>query len=362
MRYTVSAGDTLWSIARRLCNDGLRWRDIARDNGLSNADRLLVGQVLTVSETCTERLPGAHAAGDNIGVTGPPRGAGAFAGAPFQAAAQQAALIPAASYLFVLADEIDPTRGKVVRRVLVNPRIAQQLALQIGKPVVTFAHPERFGFMPSGGNGGNSALSPGAHARGFKPSPFVSVSSKVLGAPRMAGTPFWIDLDKAKAAGASVHSTAEILDDLDRMIAKAADASTKAKLAQVKSWVAADKEVLIKGGVPAAAVKGPGAMALTRGLQGVQIIGFTMTAVNVAHAAEKSVHSGSAKPLAAETVRQVGGWASAWAGMKLGAAGGALLGIETGPGAIASGAVGGIVGGFAGYFGFDWIADHIDAN
>jgi hypothetical protein len=87
-----------------------------------------------------------------------------------------------------------------------------------------------------------------------------------------------------------------------------------------------------------------------------------MTAVNVAHATEKSVRTGPAKPITAEAVRQVGGWASAWVGMKLGAAGGALVGIESGPGALVTGAVGGIAGGVAGYFGFDWIADHIDEN
>lgn len=48
--------------------------------------------------------------------------------------------------------------------------------------------------------------------------------------------------------------------------------------------------------------------------------------------------------------------------MKIGAVGGAVLGIETGPGAILTGALGGIVGGLAGYYGFDWIADHIDEN
>ena len=80
------------------------------------------------------------------------------------------------------------------------------------------------------------------------------------------------------------------------------------------------------------------------------------------HAAERSYDRHSVKPLAAETIRQAGGWAAAWAGIKLGAAGGALVGIESGPGAVATGAVGGILGGIAGYYGFDWIADHIDRN
>lgn len=44
---------------------------------------------------------------------------------------------------------------------------------------------------------------------------------------------------------------------------------------------------------------------------------------------------------------------------KLGGLAGAAVGIETGPGAIAAGAIGAVVGG---YYGFDWIADHIDEN
>ena len=50
------------------------------------------------------------------------------------------------------------------------------------------------------------------------------------------------------------------------------------------------------------------------------------------------------------------------AGFKVGGVVGAALGIETGPGAILTGAIGGIVFGTAGYFGADWVADHIYAN
>jgi hypothetical protein len=40
--------------------------------------------------------------------------------------------------------------------------------------------------------------------------------------------------------------------------------------------------------------------------------------------------------------------------------GSAALGIETGPLDILIGLAGGMAGGVAGYFGFGWIADHID--
>ncbi len=359
MLYTVRPGDSLWSIARRFYNDGLRWRDIARANGLADPDRLLAGQTLHIDEGAVCRIPNTAALGESSGFAGPPIAGGLVRVGPGTASAHQPALVPSAWYVFVLADEIDPTRAKVVRRVLVDPRMAVDAARAAGKALPLFPSPERYGFVPTDPH---SAVSLGRHAKGLKPSPFISASKGWFGATRFSGSPFWIDVQAARAAGATIHDTGEILADLDRIVNKTASAASKADLERVKQLVVADREVLLKGSVPASAVKGAGRMAATRALQGVQIVGFAMTAVNMAHATEQSIDQGSAKPIVAETVRQVGGWATAWACMKLGAAGGALVGIETGPGALVTGAIGGIVGGVAGYFGFDWIADHISEN
>lgn len=57
---------------------------------------------------------------------------------------------------------------------------------------------------------------------------------------------------------------------------------------------------------------------------------------------------------------RLGGWGGAWAGAELCGTAGAALGIETGPGAIVTGAVGGLIGGAAGFFGADWIAHLVD--
>jgi LysM domain len=359
MLYTVQPGDSLWSIARRFYNDGLRWSDIARANALTNPDRLLVGQVLHIDEGAVFRTPNAAALGESPGFAGPPRAGGQVLASSHPISAQQPALVPSTWYVFVLADEIDPTRSKVVRRVLVNPRMAADAARQAGRPLAVFANPQRYGFTPSSPD---SPLSIGRHAMGMKPSPYISASKGFLGAARFTGSPFWIDVQAARAAGATLHDTGEILADLDRIAAKGARAVDQAHVDRIKQLVMADREVLLKGSVPATAVKGVGAMAATRALQGVQIVGFAMTAVNLTHAAEQSVNERSVKPIAAESVRQVGGWASAWVGIKLGAAGGAMVGIETGPGALVTAAVGSIVFGVAGYFGFDWIADHISEN
>jgi hypothetical protein len=76
----------------------------------------------------------------------------------------------------------------------------------------------------------------------------------------------------------------------------------------------------------------------------------------------QSYEQSTVKPIAAESIRQLGGWAAAVAGMKLGTAAGAAFGIATGPGVVIAAGAGALIGGVAGYFGFDWIADQIYEN
>lgn len=152
----------------------------------------------------------------------------------------------------------------------------------------------------------------------MKPSPFSSASTRTFGATRFSGKPFWIDAALAEKAGATIHETSEIIDDLDRILRKTKDAASARKVSLIKDLVAADAEVLVRGNVPAAAVKGPMVMAGTRVLQGVQVVDFTISAYNLYGAGRTSVQTHSVKPIGAEVVRQVGGWGAAWAGMKLG--------------------------------------------
>lgn len=89
------------------------------------------------------------------------------------------------------------------------------------------------------------------------------------------------------------------------------------------------------------------------------VVGVVVDTVQMGGAAVESYEQGSAKPLAAQTVRTVGGWTAAWAGAKAGVALGGLAGVETGPGLVLTAIGGGLIGGTAGYFGADWIADWI---
>src|SRR5207244_10936460 len=140
----------------------------------------------------------------------------------------------------------------------------------------------------------------------------------------------WIETEKARRSGGIIHEADEIARDLERIAAKAKDAKFLHYIEDIRHRsLIIDKEVVIEGWVPAAAVKGATATALTRGLQVVQGVGIVMSAYDLSMAGVRSHQQGSVKPIAAESIRQVGGWTSAVAGLKLGAATGALFGIET---------------------------------
>jgi hypothetical protein len=345
MQYIVKPGDTLWNIARVLFGDPYRWRTIAEDNHLYNPNRLLVGQRLELREAfLIKGAPATAVVPMQLGV------------GPFE---HLTSVIPGRAYLFVLADEVNPLRPKVVRKVMVNPAMAQTWSNRLGRPVPVMTNPERFGLHPSDPH---STLSLGRHAMGTKPSPYSSASTTILGSERITGSRFWIDVNRATDSGATLHGTADILTDLERIAKKTPKSADLVRIENIKRLVRGDSEVAIKGLVPASAIKGGTSMALTRGLQGVQLVGFVMTAVDVGSAIQRSAQQQSVKPVTAETIRQVGGWSMSWAGMQLGGLAGAAVGIETGPGAIATGFVGSLIGGVAGYMGCDWIADHIDEN
>lgn len=198
---------------------------------------------------------------------------------------------PWRAFLFVLADEILPS-GKLIRKVLELSAPSQAEYI--------LAHPEIFGMKPP------NPLSPitlGEHVLGQNNSRYLSASTKPGGAPNIKGRPVYIDIKKARAANVKIHSTAEIIADLDRLLQ--ADPRLQPRVDKLKSVI---------------------------------------------------------KPITAESIRQIGGWGGAIAGMKAGGLAGAALGIETGPGAILTGAAGALIFGTAGYFGADWIADFIDSN
>lgn len=339
--YVVRPNDTLSGIALAQLGAAHRWTEIASANRIHDAHRLLIGQRLVMPESVERQQPLFMA---RILVAGHPA---------MQPHERPATTLPGHAYHFLIADEPNPLTRRVVRKVLLPPPGVSDPA-----DLTRLSRPEKFGFRP---RAPGSPVSMGRHVGGRVDSGFISASDRAFGSPRFEGKRFWINIDKAKRAGVSVHETGPITADLDRVIGKTKSAARRADLAEIRDLARnVDHEVLLEGHVPAAAVKTGGMMAMTRGAQVVSGVGIVLTAYDLEQAAERSGAQHSIRPLAAESVRQAGGWAGAWAGAEMGAMAGAAVGIETGPGAIVTGLVGGLIGGIAGFTGASWIAGAIE--
>jgi len=341
-RYLVRPGDSLWKIAKTQLSNPNRWPELAQLNGLQPPYKLLIGQEIKLPDR--QQIVQRGAGNKSIN---PPRTATGSA-AVVTTPQEGADTMPGRGFFFILADEILPS-GKLVRKVLRVPLTPEQFVE---------AKPEIFGLQ---GKNPNSKISLGEHALGEPNSPYTSASTKPGGAPNIDGRPVYIDKAKAQAAGVTIHSTEEIIADLDRLVKE--NPQLKPRVDKLKSVIGSvEGEVLLEGKAPASAIKSGSAMAVTRGLRFVQAVGVVLTVYDVSKATVKSVEQNSYKPLAAEGIRQVGGWGMALAGAKIGGAAGAAVGIETGPGAILTGAAGALIFGTAGYFGADWVADFVDKN
>lgn len=291
--------------------------------------------------------------------------------------------VPGRGWMFVVVEELPEVGSRnVIRKVAVVPR--------------------DFVLRPSAPRG---SLRPALHALGDAPnaSQFLSASNRPFGSVTggHGDTGLLIDLMKVERAGGRIVSEADLIADLMDFGAQNPNARPRVDLLTetIRNF---EGETLIEGSPPRGAVRQvsaahaeylrvgeaifeevrAGRITRAQGAEqlralegaygrarvvgrvgrGLMVIGFVMTAVDVGVATEASVRERSLRPIAAEGIRQVGGWGAGLAGAKIGFVGGAALGIETGPGAIVTGAVGAIIFGFAGYTGADWVADLIYEN
>jgi LysM repeat protein len=339
--YVVRPNDTLSGIAQQQLGSAHRWTEIAKANNVRDAHRLMIGQHLTLPEAGrqTDQLQRWRiAVPSNLGM--PPH-------------ERPATLLPGRAFMYVIADEMNPVTRRAVRKVIVPPKDVTDFA-----EIARISHPEKHGFSP---RAAGSPVPVGRHVGGRVDSRFVSASDRAFGSPRLEGQRFWINIDKARRAGVTVHENSAIIADLDRVIAKTRKPAQKAELQRIREMsITVDRELVFEGKIPAGAIKTGSMMAMTRGAQIVSGVGIVLTAYDLEQAAQRSHNQHSIKPLAAETVRQAGGWGGALAGAELGAMTGAAVGIETGPGALVTGLIGGMIGGIAGFTGANWIAGYIE--
>jgi LysM domain len=349
-RYLVQPGDNLVKIAEMQLGNPYRWAELVHLNGLQPPYDLLIGQPIS--------LPGMPQVVQRGGIGNKRADSSRLlisGAAPMVAPQRGADTMPGRAFLFILADEILPS-GKVVRKVMI-PADASIPAVE----AIIRENPLEYGMRPWDPN---AQVSLGEHSLGNTKSPYLSASTNRRGAPNFDGTRFYIDIAKAEAAGVTIHPSAEIVADLDRMVGEQPNLNSAGRVDKLKYMIEhVEREVLLEGYVPPDAIKSGTSMALTRGLRYVQTVGMIVTVYDLGNATVKSVKQNSVKPIAAEGIRQAGGWGGAWLGFKIGGGMGFLVGIETGPGAILAGAGGALVGGFLGYWGLDWfVADSIDEN
>jgi hypothetical protein len=89
--------------------------------------------------------------------------------------------------------------------------------------------------------------------------------------------------------------------------------------------------------------------------------GLVVDAWQLSKAIERSFAAKSARPATAQAVRSLTTWGAVWAGVELFGSGGAVLGIELGPGVVVVSAIGATIGGCVGFFAGDWVARQIES-
>lgn len=236
------------------------------------------------------------------------------------------------AYLFIIADEAPPS-GKTIRKLMAASESITSRAYG--------NNPEVFGLKARSPTA-NASI--GEHASGNNHSPYLSSSTNSGGAPNFNGTPYSINIENAKAAAARIYSTEQIILDLQRLAREQPHLRFREdKLIGVITDT--EREVLVERAIPASTIKSPLSMNLIRGLRAVQFIGIVASIYQLTQASRASIQTHSIGSIATEGIRQLDG--------RAGAAGG----IETGPGAVLTGAAAALIFSVAAYFSADWLAE-----
>ncbi|AXK67200.1 hypothetical protein [Burkholderia sp. IDO3] len=277
--------------------------------------------------------------------------------------------MPARIFFFVTVEEVGKD-GMLVRRTystLDDPYLKQLELSPLGE--MREVYPEKYGLWSKGG-----PKAPGSvvdHVLEYdKLTSYASTSSIYPeGTGRMAGKTVYVDIAKAKRAGAKLVTTEEIVQAIDEYAARARSKDRRWAEHIKQKVLTMDNEVLVQPRpmVPGEGVFSQRGLAISLGIvkyaRVVQVVGLVFTGYDLSVASNESIRLKSIRPLEKEVIRQAGGWAGSWAGAvagaRVGATAGAMVGVELGPGAVITGAIGGILFGAIGYFGGSMIADQI---
>ena len=279
-------------------------------------------------------------------------------------------LMPAKAFFFVTVDEVGP-EGFLVRNTYTAVDAPHLKALGLTElQQIRQAYPERTGLWA---RDPDSLASIAEHVLGKdKVTSYVSTSANFPeGAQRFDGKTVYVDIAKAKRAGATLVRPEEIGAQIDAYLADKNAKVRREGLYLKNKALGIDAETLIKPNpvVPADGVFSKRGLAIAFGFEKwarvVQVFGIFFTGYDLALASEESMRIHRMAPLERSAFRQIAGWegslAGRWAGAvigaRMGAATGSLFGIELGPGVVITGAIGGIVGGAIGYFGESYILD-----
>lgn len=244
-------------------------------------------------------------------------------------------LMPARAFFFIVVEE-PGADGFLVRRCYAS--VAERYLVEMKLSTLQNLRevfPEKYGLYP---RSFESTASIAEHALGVQRiTQYVSTSSLFpAGSPRFEGKQVYIDIAAAKRAGVKLVETSDVLRAIDQYGADYPHIKRKAeRIARHISET--DKEVLPHGrAVPRQGIFTETSLSRSLGLvkhvRVVQVFAVAFTAYDLAFATGESFHAQSVRPIAKEVVRQTGGWGAAYAGARLGAAAGALVGIEAGPG------------------------------
>ena len=370
--YIVQYGDTLPDVALKTLGDYGKWDEISKLNNLAGPVQLIVGEKLVLPEYAYTSVNPPPAL--NYSPKPPPPAN--------MSIYRPAELAIARGFIFVVFEQLPEigASGKIIRKVAVIPK---DFSLSAANTVGT--------------------LSPAEHALNLSPtqSQYLSASGRPVGAPNFKGKPLLLDVAKIEAAGGKVITVPELLADLRRYAAE--NPSAKSQVERL-TWAVEkiEGEVLVSGGVSSNAVEPlssahtpyvesaeslweafeakkiskaeleSGLLDLERAYSRAKVVGkvgrvltvvgIVFTVIDLSLAGKRSIEQNSYKPFAKESVRQACGWGAALGGARVGAIVGASFGIETGPGAIATGAAGAVIGGAIGYFACEWIADQVVPN